>query len=68
MMADYDGSTDEEAGNGRRKWRQMREEDQMSLFHAVRSTMVGGRLQRGIFTKLAKSLGFELRTIRRQWH
>jgi hypothetical protein len=68
-MADSDG--DSSAGvpdNDGRKFRQVSVEEQRTIFHACRATMVNGRLKRGIFSELAKSMGFQARIIAGHWH
>jgi hypothetical protein len=49
-------------------YRQTTAADRQCIFIACRSTMVNGRLKRGIFSSLAKQLGFERKTIARQWY
>jgi hypothetical protein len=63
-MADSDG--DSSAGkpdNDGRKVRQVSVEEQRIIFHACRATMVNGRLKRGIFSELTKSMGFQARPL-----
>jgi hypothetical protein len=52
--------------NGRTR-RETTMAERQVIFYACRATMVNGRIQRGIFGKLAKDLGFERKTISRQW-
>jgi hypothetical protein len=49
-------------------YRQTTAADQQNIFYACRSTMVEGTTQRGIFNELANQLGFERKTVARQWH
>jgi hypothetical protein len=49
-------------------YRQMSAEDKRVVFIAIRSTMVNSRAKRGVFSELAKQLGFEPLTVSRQWH
>jgi hypothetical protein len=41
--------------------------DRQTIFMAVRSTMVEGKVKRGIFMELGKQLGFKPATVSRQW-
>jgi hypothetical protein len=49
-------------------YRQATAEERRILFVAVRSNMVEGRPKKGIFSELAKQLGFQPLTVSRQWH
>jgi hypothetical protein len=54
---------DEEAVDNDDTYGQTIVADRQCIFIACRSTMVNGRLKRGIFSSLAKQLGFECKTI-----
>ena len=66
-MAEFTAvATDNVVDNGRSR-RETTIADRQTIFYACRATMVHGRVPRGIFGKLAKDLGFERKTISRQW-
>ena len=66
-MASSDSESSEEVVNHGPKHRQMSRQDKMTVFFAVRSTMVNGRPKYGILSQLANQLGFERTTVSRQW-
>jgi hypothetical protein len=50
-----------------RKYRQVTKADKMTIFFAIRSSMVDGKPKYGIFKKLSVQLGFKPTTVSRQW-
>jgi hypothetical protein len=71
MSLSFEGTDNEVLSDGTPEvsyHRQMSAEDKRVVFIAVRSTMVNSRPKRGIFSELAKQLGFEPLTVSRQWH
>jgi hypothetical protein len=61
-------SSDDDADNDGPKYRQVTVEDQKAIFYACRSHFGPHGLKRGILKELAIQMGFERKTISRQWN